>query len=153
MYKLPHPVSTYLKVPTDTLSYGKNADEVLTVEEEQFLDSAIVKDNTSFSFVGKTVIFFTGSGGRLLSDKTLFFDRLKYRTPCYIHIFNKEQKNLTGKYDVAIIFGSKRLESTDRIARLIKRKLKSSTSPRYCKSKVCWINSCILSVTKELISS
>lgn len=101
----------------------------LNKEEAAELNAIFEAYRNDFDFTNKRVIFFTGSSGKLRSNKEHYFrmqkkyDNTSYynRDNGYLYIFNEDQREAIGGYDAAIVFWTKNQLSTEEVMERIKQ--------------------------------
>lgn len=101
----------------------------LNKEEAAELNAIFAAYRNDFDFTNKRVIFFTGSSGKLRSNKEHYFrmqkkyDNTSYynRDNGYLYIFDEDQREAVGGYDAAIVFWIKNQLSTEEVMERIKQ--------------------------------
>ena len=109
------------------LNFVGNQNTALTYEEGNWLNSITNTMGINYNFVLKKVAFFHGEGGRVLADKNLFLKQYidTIQIPHYmgtLYIFDESAKQKVLGYDAAIVFGSKRLDTTKKMIKIIRKK-------------------------------
>lgn len=93
---------------------GKDNEPALNNAESSYLNAVLADPKQPYDFTHKKVAFVTGSSGKTISSKQIYFDSEKKRigTETYLNggeifIFNETEQKKSGGYDAAIVFGTK----------------------------------------------
>jgi hypothetical protein len=125
----------YENIPPNILSdidkMGVDDDVFLTELEGKYFNAISGISEKEFNFYGKKVAFFTGNIGSIKSDKKKYFtgERAGLKTIDYscsiffgfLYIFDAVQKEKSGGYDAAIVYGSKKKNSMKEVVKRLKK--------------------------------
>jgi hypothetical protein len=129
-----HMINKYENISTEILNnidkMGMDESLFLTELEGKYFNALSKIDEKEFNFCGKKVAFFKGNVGSIKINKKIYFinerERLKvtnYSCSDYfgvLYIFDASQKEESGGYDAAIVYVSKKLNSTKEVVKRLK---------------------------------
>lgn len=93
---------------------GTNNEPILNNAESSYLNAVLADPKRPYDFTHKQVAFFTGSSGKTISSKQVYFSSEKQKVGAHtslnggqLFIFNEAEQKQSGGYDAAIVFGAK----------------------------------------------
>ena len=129
------PMTSEFKILSDVLSnidkMGVDESLFLTELEGRYLNALYRTERRQFNMCGKKVAFLTGTVGKTISNKKIYFElernvlKSNYLpSPDALYIFNAAQKEKTGGYDAAIIYLTKKWPiSVRQVVKTLKKQL------------------------------
>lgn len=122
---------SFENIPKEILSdFGKmGVDECLSLTDlEGWYFNALFQVDADINLSGEKVCFLTGEIGTNKSDKKTYFMIERRRvhsnsSPCYsvLYVLNAAQKERSGGYDAAIVYGSKKFLSVKEVIKRLRK--------------------------------
>lgn len=107
---------------------GKDNEPALNNAESSYLNAVFADLKRPYDFSQKKVVFFTGSSGKTISSKQVYFSSEKRKVGAHtslnggqLLIFNETEQKQSGGYDAVIVFWSKVPPTKKRLIKLLNK--------------------------------